>query len=218
MDVIGGRKAVDPTHTHIEPHRIASHRNLRSVVIAARIIDIDIVAIMGKGSKASPSRQPMNMRVAYLHRISQHLHSSLSPNNPAPASTPNIARTYLSHMRSISRKSNLRLPPHIKSTTCRRCEAFCAAPSDLEGRSGGDNQGQQPQEAPQKDPSALRGTATATATETIENASKRGNKKWADVRVKTCATCGAQRRFPTADRTVQREKKTEKKRHMADAS
>lgn len=190
---------------------------------------------MAKQNKSAPAKNPMSMRVAYLHRVSLHLHSKLASNPAATASTastnstantaatPNIARTYLSHMRSISQKSRLRLPRDIKATTCKRCDAFCAAPSDLQGgavavavaeaeaeagcdRSGDQDRNQEHRQPEQPEQPASLG---ATATETIENNSKGGRKEWADVRVKTCATCGVQRRFPMADtlRTVQREKK-----------
>jgi ribonuclease P protein subunit RPR2 len=45
----------------------------------------------------------------------------------------------------------------------------------------------------------------STCTSGIENQSKHGRKPWADVLVRTCSSCGSQRRFPvTAERQKRR--------------
>ncbi|KAI5855894.1 RNAse P Rpr2/Rpp21/SNM1 subunit domain-containing protein [Tricharina praecox] len=114
---------------------------------------------MGKTAKPKPAPNPMTTgpNAPLFARIS-HLYSAstLDPTSP-------LSRFYLSHARSIAKKSVLRLDSKTKRTICKRCDALLVP--------------------------------DVTCTHRVENQSKGGRKKWADVLVVECQ-CGMVKRFP----------------------
>jgi len=114
---------------------------------------------MAKNPKLKTASDPMTTgpNAPLFARIS-HLYSAsmLDPTSP-------LSRFYLSHARSIAKKSVLRLDPAIKRTVCKRCDALLVP--------------------------------DVTCTHRVENHSKGGRKKWADVLVVECQ-CGMVKRFP----------------------
>ncbi|RVD89674.1 uncharacterized protein DFL_000671 [Arthrobotrys flagrans] len=50
-----------------------------------------------------------------------------------------------------------------------------------------------------------------TSTTRVENKSRGGRKRWADVVVVTCGFCGGTKRFPTVNKEEMKEKKTKEK-------
>lgn len=69
-----------------------------------------------------------------------------------------------SHLRQVARKSQIRLHPSIKRTSCKTCDSVL-----IEGQ---------------------------TCSKQMENASKGGKKRHADVLLLECRNCGSNKRFP----------------------
>jgi ribonuclease P protein subunit RPR2 len=116
---------------------------------------------MGK-TKSSGSKQPhLVARLSHLYRVSNALSGSEAQTTPP---TTNLSRFYLTHLRSVAKKSVLRLGPSIKRTICKRCDTLLVPGVSCEHR--------------------------------VENKSKNGRKKWADVLIVECKSCGSVKRFP----------------------
>jgi len=119
---------------------------------------------MGKakpsGSKRSPNAHLL-ARLSHLHRASNALCGSEAQ---ATSPTTNLSRFYLTHLRSVAKKSVLRLDPSIKRTICKRCDTLLVPGVSCEHR--------------------------------VENKSKNGRKKWADVLIVECKVCWSVKRFP----------------------
>ncbi|EDN08561.1 RNAse P Rpr2/Rpp21 subunit domain-containing protein [Histoplasma capsulatum] len=98
-----------------------------------------------------------------------------------------LSRNLASQMRGVSLKSQLRLPHDIKRSICKVCDSLLIP--------------------------------NATCVETVENASRGGSKKkpWADVRVVSCNSCGAIKRFPQTKKTRSKKLAEPKKRLKAGA-
>lgn len=81
---------------------------------------------------------------------------------------PNVSRTYISQLRGISLKTQLRLPQEVKRSICKRCDMLLVP--------------------------------GISCVQEIRNASRGGQKPWADVRIVRCGTCGTEKRYPQTER------------------
>ena len=111
--------------------------------------------------KAKSSNAHLLARLSHLHRASDALSGSEAQATPPMT---NLSRFYLTHLRSVAKKSVLRLGPSIKRTICKRCDTLLVPGTSCEHR--------------------------------VENKSKNGRKKWADVLIVECKACGSVKRFP----------------------
>jgi ribonuclease P protein subunit RPR2 len=125
---------------------------------------------MGKQSKSPTSKRPPNMhlfaRLSHLYQASTALSIKTTTDEPANYQScfSNLSRFYISHLRSIAKKSVLRLDPSVKRTICKKCDSLL-----IPG---------------------------VSCLHRIENTSKGGKKKWADVLVVECTACKTVKRFP----------------------
>lgn len=96
---------------------------------------------MGKTNTSTPKQPPnaqLFARLSHLYRASSAFaapgagttsgEKTTDPSSAtaATATTANLSRFYLSHLRSIAMKSVIRLDPSIKRRICKRCDAFLA--------------------------------------------------------------------------------------------
>ncbi|KAF8252347.1 Rpr2-domain-containing protein, partial [Wilcoxina mikolae CBS 423.85] len=120
-------------------------------------------------ANATTSKQHPNShlfaRLSHLYQASTALATPDTSNEAQlNSSTVNLSRFYLSCLRSVAKKSVIRLDPSIKRTICKRCDALLIPGVSCEHR--------------------------------IENKSKNGKKRWADVLIVECKTCRTVKRFP----------------------
>jgi ribonuclease P protein subunit RPR2 len=83
---------------------------------------------MGKANPAT-SKQPPNShlfaRLSHLYKAATTLTTPTTSNKAqSDLSTTNLSRFYLNHLRSVAKKSVIRLDPSIKRTICKRCDAL----------------------------------------------------------------------------------------------
>ena len=110
----------------------------------------------------------------------------ISQRGEGSVQSQSFGRYFVSHLRSVSRKSQIRLSHEVKRSLCKKCNSVL-----LEGTS---------------------------ADSRLHNASRGGKKRWADVRILRCNSCGAEKRFPIGATKQPRKSKRATKDTLMDGS
>lgn len=90
---------------------------------------------MAKLKKGASANNHLRARLEYLHRAATYLQSASNPTEapptdtdvakePSPPKTFPLSRVYISQMRGVSLKTQLRLPQDVKRSFCKRCDTL----------------------------------------------------------------------------------------------